>query len=174
MATKRPGKFDLAAGEKISPACTVCHSDEGISRDPRIPNLNGQDHQYLIDATMAYADGKRINEDMQSIAKAIKPQDVSNLINVAGYYTAQKGNKPHTVMPQPPMKTIERCHRCHGEKGGTSTDGIPRLAGQSESYLVGAMKAYQDGARKIKDVNEAHADLSLMEMKGIAAYYAKQ
>ncbi len=174
VATKRPGKFDLAAGEKISPACTVCHSDESIKKDPRIPNLNGQDHQYLIDATMAYADGKRINEDMQSIARAIKPQDVSNLINVAGYYTAQKANKPHTVMPQPPMKTIEKCHGCHGEKGESSTDSIPRLAGQSESYLVGAMKAYQDSARKIKDVNEAHADLSLMEMKGIAAYYAKQ
>ncbi|TAN72212.1 MAG: c-type cytochrome [Gallionella sp.] len=173
VATKEPGKFDLAIGEKIKPACTLCHSDEGIKKDPRIPNLNGQDHQYLIDATMAYANGKRANEDMKLIAKAIKPQDVSNLINVAGYYTAQKANKPPTVMPQPAMKTIEKCHRCHGAKGESSTAGLPRLAGQSEAYLVGAMKAYQDMRRKSKDANE-HAGLGLMEMKGIAAYYAKQ
>ncbi len=172
--TKEPGKFDLATGEKIKPACSLCHSDEGIKKDPRIPNLNGQDHQYLIDATMAYGSGKRLNEDMRLIAKAIKAQNISNLINVTGYYTAQKANKPHTVMPQPPMKTIEKCHRCHGEKGESSTTSLPRLAGQSEAYLVWAMKAYQDMRRKSKDMNEIHAELSLMEMKGIAAYYARQ
>jgi len=174
VATKKPGKFDLAAGEKIRTACSLCHSDEGIKKDPSMPNLNGQDHQYLIDATMAYADGKRDNVDMKWIAKAIKPQEHSNLVNVTGYYTAQKANKPHTVMPQPPMKTIEKCHRCHGEKGETSTASLPRLAGQSEGYLVGAMKAYQDMKRKNQAMIETHADLSLMEMKGIAAYYAKQ
>lgn len=175
VATKKPGKADLAAGEKIKPACSLCHSDEGIKKDPRVPNLNGQDHQYLIDATMAYANGKRINEDMQAIARAIKPQDASNLVNVTGYYTAQKANKPYTVMPQPVMKTIEKCQRCHGGKGENSTASLPRLAGQSEGYLVSAMKAYQDRGRKtVKDANDIHADLSLMEMRGIAAYYARQ
>lgn len=174
VATKEPGKFDLAIGEKIKPACILCHSDEGIQKDPRVPNLNGQDHQYLIDATMAYANGKRFNEDMTEIAKAIKPQDASNLVNVAGYYTVQKANKPPVVTPQPAMKTIEKCHSCHGAKGENSTSSQPKLAGQSESYLISAMKAYQDRGRKIKDMYEAHSGLSLMEMKGIAAYYAKQ
>jgi cytochrome c553 len=174
VATKKPDKFDMAAGEKISPACTLCHSDKGIKNDPRIPNLNGQDHQYLIDATMAYGKGNRINEDMRLIAEAIKAQDISNLINVAGYYTAQKANKPHTVIPQPPMKTIEKCHRCHGEKGESSTPSLPRLAGQSEAYLVSAMMTYHDRTRKNDDMNEIHAELSQMEMKGLAAYYARQ
>jgi cytochrome c553 len=174
VATKKPDKFDMAAGEEISPACTLCHSDEGIKNDPRIPNLNGQDHQYLIDATMAYGKGNRINEDMRLIAEAIKAQDISNLINVAGYYTAQKANKPHTVIPQPPMKTIEKCHRCHGEKGESSTPSLPRLAGQSEAYLVSAMMTYHDRTRKNDDMNEIHAELSQMEMKGLAAYYARQ
>lgn len=173
VATKTPDKFDMAAGTKIKPACTLCHSDEGIKKDPRIPNLNGQDHKYLIEATMAYANGKRKNEDMEKIAKAIKPQDVSNLVNVTGYYTAQNANKPYTVTPQSAMKTIEKCHHCHGTKGESSTASLPRLAGQSEVYLVSSLKDYQDMMRKSKDMNE-HAGLSLMEMKGISAYYAKQ
>lgn len=122
---------------------------------------------------MAYANGKRKNEDMEKIAKAIKPQDVSNLVNVTGYYTAQNANKPYTVTPQSAMKTIEKCHHCHGTKGESSTASLPRLAGQSEVYLVSSLKDYQDMMRKSKDMNE-HAGLSLMEMKGISAYYAKQ
>jgi len=174
VATKKTGKFDLATGEKIKQACTLCHSDAGIKKDPRIPNLNGQDHQYLIDATLAYGNGKRLNEDMKSIAKTIKAQDASNLINVTGYYAAQKANKPQSATPQPTMKAIEKCHNCHGEKGEISTASVPRLAGQSEAYLVLAMKVYQDMRRKSKDMNETHAELSLLEMKGIAAYYARQ
>lgn len=174
VATKKPGQFDMAAGEKIKPACTLCHSDEGIKKDPRVPNLNGQDHQYLIDATLAYGSSKRSNEDMDQITKAIKAQAPSNLVNVAGYYASQKATKPHTVMPQPPMKTIEKCHRCHGEKGEISSDAQPRLGGQSESYLLSAMKAYQDPRRsKSKEAADAHADLSMIEMRGIAAYYAR-
>lgn len=173
VATKTPGEFDMAIGEKIKPACTLCHSDEGIKKDPRIPNLNGQDHKYLIEATLDYANGKRKNEDMEKIAKAIKPQDMSNLVNVAGYYTLQKANKPPVIMPQPAMKTIEKCHSCHGAKGESSTATLPRLAGQSEAYLISAMKAYQDKQRKGHEIAE-HGGMSLIEMKGIAAYYAKQ
>ena len=72
------------------------------------------------------------------------------------------------------MKKMEKFHGCHGSKGESSTAALPRLAGQSEAYLVRAMKAYQDKERKVKDMNETHAGLSLMEIKGIAAYYAKQ
>lgn len=171
--TKKPEKFDPAVGEKIKPACILCHSDEGIKKNPGIPNLDGQDHEYLIAATMAYANNKRPHEDMRSIAKVLKYQDISNMINITGYYTARKAAKPHTIMPQPVMKTIEKCHRCHGAKGELSTADLPRLGGQSEAYLILAMRTYQDMWPKSKNMNE-HVWLSLKEMKGIAAHYAKQ
>lgn len=174
LATKKPGKFDLAAGEKIKSACILCHSDEGIKKDPRIPNLNGQDQQYLIEATLAYGNGKRYNEDMTSIAKTIMAQDRANLVNVAGYYTAQKASKPQSALPQPTAKALEKCNSCHGEKGEISTATVPRLAGQSEIYLVSAMKLYQDMRRRQKEMNELHDEMSLLEMKGIAAYYSRQ
>ncbi|MDH4101165.1 MAG: c-type cytochrome [Nitrospirota bacterium] len=173
VQTKMPDIFDPATGEKILPACILCHSDEGIKKNPSIPNLNGQDHHYLIDATMAYANKERVNEDMRLIAKALKHQDIRNLINVAGYYTTQKATKPQTVMPQPAMKIIGKCHRCHGEKGEQSTADLPRLAGQSEGYLLHAMRTYHDKWPKSKNMSE-HIGLALTEMKGIAAYYAKQ
>jgi len=172
MSGKTAPKADLAAGEKISSNCTSCHGVSGVSTTPGTPSLAGQDAVYLAAATGDYARGIRTNETMSGPAKGLKPKDI---VNVAGYFASLKAVKPDTVLPLPPQLSIaQKCSRCHGENGRSTSPGIPSLAGQSEAYLVLAIKEYQEETRKQHTMNAMSELLSLVEMKAIAAYYARQ
>jgi len=64
------------------------------------------------------------------------------------------------------------CKECHGLDGGSVAPGVPHLAGQSERYLLGALKAYKEGKR-------AHAALKVIvermgeaDIRNVSAYYA--
>ncbi|MFZ5524122.1 MAG: c-type cytochrome [Pseudomonadota bacterium] len=172
VAGKTAPKADLAAGEKISSGCTSCHGEGGVSTTPGTPSLAGQDAGYLAAATRDYARGVRSNETMSGPARGLKPKDIAS---VAGYFASLKAVKPDTALPLPPQLSIARkCSRCHGESGRSSIPGIPSLAGQSETYLLLAIKEYQDGTRKQHTMNAMSDVLSLVEMKAIAAYYARQ
>ncbi len=172
MSSKQVPKADLAAGEKISSGCTACHGEGGVSTAPLTPSLAGQDAGYLAAATRDYARGARSNENMSGPAKGLKPDDI---VNVAAYFASLKAAKPDTTLPvSPQLSIVQKCNRCHGENGRSTEPGIPSLAGQSEAYLVLAIKEYQDGTRKNNFMNAMSDVLSLVEMKAIAAFYARQ
>ncbi|MBI5659733.1 MAG: c-type cytochrome [Nitrosomonadales bacterium] len=172
MPGKPAPKADLAAGEKISSGCTSCHGHGGISTAPATPSLAGQDANYLAAATRDYASGARSNEAMAGPAKGLKPDET---INVAGYFASLKAAKPDITLPlSPQFSIVQKCNRCHGENGRSTEPGTPSLAGQSEAYLVLALKEYQDGTRKNKFMNAMSDVLSLVEMKAISAFYARQ
>lgn len=170
---KQAPKADLTAGQKISSNCTTCHGEGGISTAPTTPSLAGQDAGYLANATRDYAHGTvRNNENMSGPAKGLKPEDI---VNVTAYFGSLKAAKPDTTLPVSPQQSImEKCNRCHGENGRSKEPGIPSLAGQSEAYLMVAIKEYQDGIRKNQFMNAMSDVLSLVEIKAIAAYYARQ
>jgi len=171
-SSKKTLKTDLVAGETIAAGCITCHGEGGISSTPGTPSLAGQDAAYLAAATRNYARGIRTNESMSGPTKELKPKDI---INVAGYFASLKAVKPDTVLPLPPQFSIsKKCSHCHGENGRSTEPAIPRLAGQSEAYLVRAIKEYHDGTRKQHVMNAMSDVLSLVEIKAIAAYYARQ
>jgi len=172
ISSKKVPKADLAAGEKISSGCTSCHGEGGVSATPGTPSLAGQDGDYLASASRDYAKGVRSNETMSGPAMGLKPKDI---VDVAGYFSSLRAAKPDTVLPLPPQLSIaQKCSRCHGENGRSTVPGIPSLAGQSEAYLLLAMKEYQEETRKQHMMNAMSELLSLVEMKAIAAYYARQ
>ena len=172
VSSKTVPKADLVAGEKIASACITCHGEGGVSITPGTPSLAGQDAAYLVAATRDYARGVRSNESMTESTKLLKPRDI---INVAGYFASLKASKPDTVLPLPPQFSIsKKCSRCHGKNGRSTEPGVPSLAGQSEAYLVRAIKEYHDGIRKQHTMNAMSDALSLVEIKAIAAYYARQ
>lgn len=172
VTSKPVSKADLAAGEKISSGCTSCHGEGGISTAPATPSLAGQDASYLAAATRDYARGARSNENMTGPAKGLKPDEI---INVAAYFASLKAAKPDTMLPvSPQFSIVQKCNHCHGENGRSTEPGIPVLAGQSEAYLVLALKEYHDGTRKQHTMNAMSDVLSLVEMKAIAAFYARQ
>jgi len=172
LSGKKPPKTDLAAGEKISSGCISCHGESGVSTTPGTPSLAGQDASYLAAATRAYAQGARVNASMSGPAKGLKPNEIAD---VTGYFASLHAAKPNTVLPLPPQFSIaKKCSHCHGEDGRNPEHGIPRLAGQSEAYLVLAIKEYQEESRKQHMMNAMSELLSLVEIKAIAAYYARQ
>ncbi|MGC2167335.1 MAG: c-type cytochrome [Gallionella sp.] len=171
-SNKPAPKADLASGEKISGGCVSCHGERGVSNTPGTPSLAGQDASYLAAATRAYARGERKSDAMSGPTKELKTEDI---VNVTAYFATQKAVRPDTVLPLSPQYSIsKKCSRCHGENGRSTEPGIPGLAGQSEAYLVMAIKEYHDGVRKQHMMNAMSDVLSLTEMKAIAAYYARQ
>ncbi|MBK8016170.1 MAG: c-type cytochrome [Betaproteobacteria bacterium] len=66
-------------------------------------------------------------------------------------------------------KTVT-CNGCHGQ---ANMKAVPNLGGQSATYFIAAMRAYQDAKRghaTMRDVAKAYSD---KELKNFAAYYAQ-
>ena len=77
-------------------------------------------------------------------------------------------------MPLKSTEWITRCERCHGIDGNSSDPRFPMLAGQNETYLKNAMKAYANGARENTTMFAMAAPLSSLDVERIAAYFASQ
>jgi cytochrome c553 len=65
-----------------------------------------------------------------------------------------------------------QCQTCHGLDGIAKLPEAPNLAGQSEAYLVKALKDFRSGARKNDMMSLVIANLKDGDIADIAAYYA--
>lgn len=66
------------------------------------------------------------------------------------------------------------CAACHGADGNSTIPTNPKLAGQYESYLVQALKAYRSGERKNPIMSGFAAGLSDQQIADLAAYFSSQ
>lgn len=66
------------------------------------------------------------------------------------------------------------CIGCHGVNGNSVVPSFPKLAGQSEDYLLKELKDFKSGARIDAMMAGIVAALSESDMQNIAAYYAAQ
>ena len=65
------------------------------------------------------------------------------------------------------------CAACHGEAGVSLGDPGPSLAGQKESYLAAALKAYRkDGGRSNEMMQSVVENATDASMENLAAYFA--
>jgi len=81
---------DLEAGKQRASACFGCHGPEGISANPKYPNLGGQNAEYLTAQLNAFRKGDRKDPIMSPMAASMNDTDVEN---VAAYF-ASMGPKP--------------------------------------------------------------------------------
>jgi cytochrome c553 len=69
------------------------------------------------------------------------------------------------------------CIGCHGIKGYQANFPevykVPKIAGQSATYIASALKAYQAGDRKHPTMRAIAASLTEQDMADLAAYYAQ-
>jgi cytochrome c553 len=69
------------------------------------------------------------------------------------------------------------CMGCHGIVGYQATFPevykVPKIAGQSEKYIVNALVAYKNGQRKHPSMRGIAASLSDQDMADVAAYYSQ-
>ena len=66
------------------------------------------------------------------------------------------------------------CSACHGATGQSVVPNYPNLAGQGARYLATQISDIRDGNRSVPEMTAFVSNLTDAEIKGIAAYYAKQ
>lgn len=73
-------------------------------------------------------------------------------------------------------KKISMCVGCHGIAGYKTAFpevySVPRIGGQSPTYIVKALQAYKAGERNHPSMRGIAATLSDQDMADLAAYYA--
>jgi cytochrome c553 len=65
-----------------------------------------------------------------------------------------------------------QCQTCHGLDGMAKLPEAPNLAGQSETYLIKALKDFRGGERKNDMMSLVVANLQDTDIADLAAYYA--
>lgn len=69
----------------------------------------------------------------------------------------------------------QACLSCHDSEGSRNPDlsyRVPKLGGQKASYLLVALKAYRDGARRDPGMTALAGTLTDQELADVAAYFA--
>ena len=170
--------IDLAAGKAIAERdCSACHGLDGRGATAEIPNLTAQSAQYLVDALHAYRDGGRLHAALQDMATGMTEADIAN---IAAYYASQTPLEPASNPPAGNQSYAEGaevavvCEECHGDKGISTTEGVPNLAGQQPAYLIASTMEYKSGVRSHEDMSEMLNDLEQVDIEKMAMYFAAQ
>ncbi|MBT8071136.1 MAG: cytochrome c4 [Gammaproteobacteria bacterium] len=170
--------FNLDAGRAIAEAeCADCHGMDGRGTTPEIPNLAAQPAEYLVEAMHAYRDGQRLHAALQDMTQGMSEADIAN---IAGYYASQppldpllkQQNEDSSYAAGAAIGSL--CEECHGEKGISTTAGIPSLAGQQPAYLIVATMEYQKGTRGHADKTEMLSGIEQVDIEKMAMYFAAQ
>jgi cytochrome c553 len=162
---------DAAKGQVLAEACSTCHGEDGNAGNAETPSLAGQDPRYFVKAMDQYKKGRRKYEKMYEAVEKLSDEDIDNL---AAFYAAQAPVRRNVRTPLTTGEWIARCERCHGLDGNSTDPRFPMLAGQDETYLAKALKAYAGGTRS-NSIMHAMADpLSASDLERIAKHYSMQ
>ena len=166
-----PVTGDQAAGKAAAAACAGCHGKQGVSTNPDIPSLAGQDAQYLATALQAYKDGSRGDESMKGLAAALDDRVMKDM---AAFYAAQPPQPPNVRRPLTTAEWAKKCDRCHGVNGNSVAPFLPALASQRVDYLEKVLRDYRARVRKSSAMAAMSDALTEADVENLAAYYARQ
>ncbi len=171
VKTEFPGEGNVRAGAAVAAPCVGCHGVDGNTDDPGTPRLAGMDAEYFITSVNAYKDGTRDHAVMKDLVDSLSDADVEN---VAAFYAMQTPHGPTTLASITAAEWAEKCDRCHGKDGYSTDPRFPILAGQSESYLLRALKIYHLEKRKDPMMRAMSFPLREADFRDMAAYYASK
>ncbi len=136
--------------EEKAALCDACHGVKGIPEDKLIPIIWGQNAGYLYLQFRDFQKGARKDDRMTPIAQGVVKEDA---LALAEYFAPKPW--PNTSAPSTPkaevavaMTAINSvvCTSCHLEEfQGDSS--VPRLAGQSQGYLLKTMTDFRNHNR---------------------------
>lgn len=133
----------LYYGELRAKLCQTCHGKDGIAVRDGVPNLAGQNPVYMVDQFNRYADGRRFDYWMSSLAKHFSDEDK---VRLAIYYSQQQpkpsGGGRLDLLARGEQLFQTLCSECHGEDAKGS-QGYAKLAGQRPEYIVKMLKEFQ-------------------------------
>lgn len=179
---------DAAKGSGYAARCAPCHGATGVSVFDEVPNLAGQQQDYLVAAMKAFrrSTDKRARTGVRkSRSEAVMSHQMpgmtdADIENLAAYFAQQQCASPGAPGGAAPPKLAERCIACHGEEGRSRIATVPSLAGQPRRYLENEIRDFRDAKdqsnapRTRFDPIMAHQSLFMTEsdITTIAAYFA--
>lgn len=163
----------LRHGQDQAQFCAYCHGKDGISVKPLVPNLAGQNPNYLLDQIERFASGQRQDFIMTPLARQYGPDD---RVAVAIFF-ANMTPKVHPADPglvaKGQARFMQRCIGCHGldAHGG---ENYARLAGQNAQYIKHRLFYYTQPQALTKVaptvMNTVSKELSDEDVEALAAY----
>jgi cytochrome c553 len=160
------------SGKKAAFFCVNCHGEMGLGKMPHVPNLAGQNPAYLLTQIQKFADGRRKDDFMTGLIRALKDED---RLAMAIYYSTLSVppgvNKNARDAQQGQVMYSRVCFGCHGASAH-GTRNIARLAGQSPEYLIVSLGKYRarDGERTDPVMTSVAAKLNDEQIRALAAY----
>lgn len=150
---------DAQRGAAVAQArsCGGCHGPQGVSDQPGIPSLAGQQAEFVTLQMILFREGIRDAAPMNQLSQGLTDQQVEDL---AAFYASLPPGVPEDRTPmrdglaQGGARLAERlrCGTCHlADYRGQNQ--VPRINAQREEFLVHAMQGYRDGTRRGTDTN---------------------
>ncbi|MBU3538694.1 cytochrome c4 [Polynucleobacter sp. UK-Gri1-W3] len=156
------GDYEVAGNVLAVQVCAACHGVNGQSQSPMVPNLAGQQREYLVNQLQDYRDHTRSNkyavQYMWGMAGSLTNKQIQEL---ADYFSKQPPVRAGKVSSSDsklargkeifengiPAKGVIQCNSCHGPRGeGMAT--FPRIAGQHNYYLIQQLNVWKEPLQK--------------------------
>ncbi|MFA5959026.1 MAG: c-type cytochrome [Tatlockia sp.] len=168
---------------KTKALCAACHGEQGLSKNPLVPHLAGQQLAYLLKQLQDFKRGTtRTTALKTAVLSPLSAQDLSEL---ADFYSqkplpqasvTEKFSKRGELLYRGGdyKKRIMACIVCHGPKGyGNAEAGFPVLTGQRAAYTLSQLQAFKEKKRR-NDLNAImqtiSAGMSQDDMEAVALY----
>ncbi len=163
--------------------CAGCHGDDGSGITSNlVPRLNGQRVEFLDHALRAYAKGTRESGIMQPIASDLKDFEIKAL---ATYYASLSSTRDAVAegpaagrtlaLEGAPDAGIPACISCHSDQ---ALPIYPRLAGQSNAYLMAQLRLWKKGFTPADGSGAIMAPiaqrLTEQQIEDVSSYFAAQ
>jgi cytochrome c5 len=154
---------DVGAGQRRAAVCFACHNADGVARIPGVPNLAGQQNDYLESALRAYRDGKtRQNPTMNAMAQPLSDRDI---VNIAAYFSQQTraangGVRTVAALAQPPREAIVQVRANTVDKPSAAApapSGADLLASGKQVYGSSCFACHASGAAGAPKVGDRAA-----------------
>lgn len=169
---------------RVSSDCQICHGMHGAATDYGvIPKLAGQHKAYIVLQLQQFRDGKRADDNgnvyMLPVAQALTNAQINE---VATYFAAQRPRMQSAGVQHAgaadgkaifnngvTSEQIPACMECHGANAqGAGT--FPDIAGQRYDYIVQQLKYFHNGTRTNQLMNQIVKNITVPQMKEVAAY----
>ena len=168
----RLGANVIRTGRQVAAFCAHCHGEGGNSLKPDVPNLAGQNPEYLIEQLRQFAEGRRRNEFMEGLIKAMSADEkVGIVMFFANEKVAHKPAANAALAARGRDYYNKVCFQCHGQDGH-GNEHFARIAGQQPVYLRNTLQHYRDGtsARVNPIMSGITRPMSETDLDAVVAY----
>ncbi|MDD2929004.1 MAG: c-type cytochrome [Sideroxydans sp.] len=167
------GKADHThEGAQFISACVKCHGPSGYGEDTSVPNLAGQNVQYLNKVIKSYRDSVRDHKVMHQSLAGLKDSEINQ---IAIFFSTEQPARTSFTTPETVSSLVQKCDICHSLGSSNPEMLTPKLNGQNRAYLINAMKTYRDGDRGNSAMHTMSSAMNFdATIEGLADHYSSQ